>query len=179
MTETTVNEQTKQKPYDQFREFFLNEHRVTRDALLELGSAFTERNRATVAKLLEAIVKGTGPHFRFEEESLYPMLVPFFGKPYVRELLRAHDGAIQTARDLAKISSKEQWSDDDVARGVSGAQSILPHVSDCDGLSIMVEKMPESQIEKIISTHERAYQANLDLLAWADQVRIPPEKRAL
>jgi hypothetical protein len=47
----------------------------------------------------------------------------------------------------------------------------LPHVSDCDGLSIMVERLSEEKIRSILDARDRALQAGLDLLSWANEVR--------
>ena len=47
---------------------------------------------------------------------------------------------------------------------MAGARSILPHVSDCDGLSIMVERFPDERIRTILETRQRALAADVDLL---------------
>lgn len=179
MAANTDIESRRQDAFDEFRGFFLEEHRQTRDALLDLADAFKRRERKRIPGLLRTIVQHAGPHFRFEEESLYPMLIEFFGKPYVEELFRAHDRAIQTARDLRAIVRKDRLTDEDAALGIAGARSILPHVSDCDGLSLLVEKMSLEQIDTIIATHERANLVGLDMIAWADTVRQQPANRSL
>lgn len=55
-----------------------------------------------------------------------------------------------------------------------GARSILPHVSDCDGLSIMVERLPPARVEAIFAARARARAADVDLLRWAAQLRERP-----
>jgi hypothetical protein len=51
-----------------------------------------------VQRLLQKTAELTGPHFRYEEEVLYPGLVEIFGGKYIGSLFTAHDGAIGVAR---------------------------------------------------------------------------------
>ena len=44
----------------------------------------------------------------------------------------------------------------------------------CDGLSIMVERLPESQVEEIFAARDGSRDANLDLLTWAAMIRPRP-----
>jgi hypothetical protein len=53
-------------------------------------------------------------------------------------------------------------------------QSILPHVTDCDGLSILIETLPEDKLRSILETRDRANERGLDLIAWAEQERDRP-----
>ncbi len=157
-----------------FTETFRQEHRHVRDLLFDLIDAFGSRDLARASDLLEEIASATGPHFRYEEESLYPNLVGVFGSSYVDKLLGDHDQAVRTARRLVELAGKQELSDADVDEAVTGVQSILPHVSDCDGLSIMVERFPEHTINSILATRERALAADVDLLRWASTIRNRP-----
>lgn len=47
----------------------------------------------------------------------------------------------------------------------------MPHVSDCDGLSIMVERLPTEKVQSILDARDHSLRAGLDLLQWAKQVR--------
>jgi hypothetical protein len=51
---------------------------------------------------------------------------------------------------------------------------VLPHVSDCEGLSIMVEVLPETVVQEIVEARERARKDDLDLVDWATEVRKRP-----
>lgn len=157
-----------------FTRIFREEHRVVRDALLDLVQALEARDLERIRALLGQIAAATGPHFRYEEEALYPALVQIFGPAYVEHLLQAHDGAIAGAKRLVTIASQRTLSDDDVAEAMRLVRSILPHVSDCDGLSIMVERLPEAQVQAILDARERARSEGLDLLTWAGGVRARP-----
>lgn len=159
---------------DQFTEIFREEHRQVRDVLLDLIEAFKRRDREAIGRLLQRTAKLTGPHFRYEEESLYPALVQIFGEKYVDYLFSEHDRAIGRAGKLVELASKSALSDADVKQAEELIRAILPHVSDCDGLSIMVERLPEQTVQGVLDARERSNHAGLDLMQWTKQVRKRP-----
>jgi hypothetical protein len=154
-----------------FTDVFRQEHRQVRDLLFDLIDAFRARDSAEARALTVRIAALTGPHFRYEEESLYPSLVDVFGADYVEKLLGDHDGAVRTARRLVELAAVDDLTDAQVEEAVAAARSILPHVSDCDGLSIMVERFPTDRIESIFETRQRALDDDVDLLTWAADIR--------
>lgn len=156
---------------DQFTDAFRVEHRTIRDTLFALMEAFQARDKARIQPLLRQTAAITGPHFRYEEEALYPNLVGIFGEEYIEKLIGDHDRAIGSARSLVTLAGQDTLTAEDVARATRIIQSILPHVSDCEGLSIMVETFPEETVQTILTTRQNAREAGLDLLTWADQVR--------
>jgi hypothetical protein len=157
-----------------FNDIFRKEHRAVRDLLFDLIDAFKARDGARVRALVTKIAVLTGPHFRYEEESLYPDLVDVFGADYVDKLLADHDGAVRTARRLVELADLDELTDAEVTEGIAGARSILPHVSDCDGLSIMVERFADERVDGILKTRQRALDADVDLLTWAASIRNRP-----
>lgn len=159
---------------DQFTQIFRQEHRLVRDALLDLIEAFVARDRDRIRALIGQTATYTGPHFRYEEEALYPALVDIFGGGYVEQLMTDHDRAIGTAKKLAELSMKDSLSDEDVNKAVAMVRSILPHVSDCDGLSIMVERLPDEKVQAVLDARDRCNAAGLNLMEWAGQVRKRP-----
>ena len=163
---------------DQFTEIFREEHRQVRDALLDLIGAFKRRDREVISQLLERTAKLTGPHFRYEEELLYPALVQIFGEKYVDYLFSEHDRAIGRAGKLVELAAKPTLSDADIKQAEELIRAILPHVSDCDGLSIMVERLPEQTVQEVLETRERSNRAGLDLMQWTQQVRKRPMQAA-
>jgi hypothetical protein len=156
---------------ERFATVFREEHRTVRDLLLGLIDAAGERDVAGFRERLAAIAAATGPHFRYEEEALYPALVPFFGGEYVDQLLADHDRAITAARRLAELAAQEALAEDDAAEAVRLARGVLPHVSDCEGLSIMVELFADADVEPLLRARESALGEPLDLLTWASEVR--------
>ncbi len=159
---------------ERFARVFRNEHRQVRDVLLDLIAAFEARELASVRALLDRAAVLTGPHFRYEEESLYPALAEIFGEGYIEKLLGDHDRAIGTAKKLVGLSKKQSLTEDDVGTACRLVREVLPHVSDCDGLSIMVERVDATTVREILDTRDRAREAGLNLLEWADQVRGRP-----
>lgn len=156
---------------DQFTQIFREEHRKVRDVLLDLIQAFQERDRPRIHTLLNQAATYTGPHFRYEEESLYPALVKIFGEEYVEKLLDDHDGAIRSAGRLIQLGNKDPLTDEDIIEATRLIRGILPHVSDCDGLSIMVERLPNEEVQAILDTRDRSLSEGLNLIDWAGQVR--------
>lgn len=172
---------------EQFTEIFRGEHRKVRDVLLDLMQAFQGRDKARIQSLLSQAAHDTGPHFRYEEEALYPALVGIFGEEYIEKLLGDHDQVIRTAKKLMELAGKDPLTDDDVVRATQLIRSVLPHVSDRDGLSIMVERLPAEKVRSILDARDHSLRAGLDLLQWADQARtrktaldvIPPSQSHL
>lgn len=158
---------------DQFSATFRDEHRAVRDGVFDLIDAFGARDREAAAALVGRIAELTGPHFRYEEETLYPALVPVFGPAYVEALIDDHDGAIAGARRLVELVSAP-IGDAEAEEGAAVARSLLPHVSDCDGLSLMVERIPDADVQAVFDTRTRSLEAGLGLLDWADSVRYRP-----
>lgn len=156
---------------EEFSASFLEEHRGIRDLLFRLVTAFTEGDTGEARRLLEATAAATGPHFRYEEEALYPRLTAIFGDGYIDKLLADHDAAIRNARSLVSLSVRETLTDDERACAVGMVREILPHVSDCEGLSIMVETLPDEDVRRILEVRETARKEDLDLLEWASGVR--------
>lgn len=158
----------------EFTEVFRTEHRQVRDLLLELVRAFDERDARRARSLVATVAQATGPHFRYEEEAMYPRLTAIFGDAYVGKLLTDHDGAIRNARELQRLAGNDELTAEQAARGIELTRQILPHVSDCDGLAIMVETLPGEVADGILSARTSALDAGLDLLTWAATTRERP-----
>lgn len=165
---------------DEFNRAFRSEHRAVRDVLLDVVEALRNRDRPRAGQLLARLISLTGPHFRYEEESLYPALVEIYGLGYVKKLLADHDKAIGIVKRLVEIVEDESLEGESAEEAIRLVRGVLPHVSDCDGLSIMVERLPQERVEEVLAIRERALSSGLDLLAWAEQVRrrrsIPPRR---
>lgn len=162
---------------NRFSEMFRQEHRKIRDALFTLDKAFQDLDRDRISATIEEIAELTGPHFRYEEEALYPALAEIFGEAYIEKLLSDHDRAIGTAEALSKLAAKEDLNWHDSQRATDFVRSILPHVSDCEGLSIMVETFPDEQVQRILETREACAREGLDLIQWATRVRRRPYEK--
>ena len=157
---------TKLDPIAEFRE----DHRKVRDGLLELMEALQSKDVAKARKILGKINVLVGPHFRYEEEILYPTLRVFLGE-YVDQLLTEHDGVIATARSCAELLKKDSLTDEEAKLAVSAARALLIHVSNCDGLSILSERLNKNEIDTLSEKLATARKAGVPLLDWADTIR--------
>jgi hypothetical protein len=155
----------------EFTDVFRAEHRQVRDLVLELVGAFHERDIEWALTLGIAVATATGPHFQYEEEAMYPELRDIFGEAYVARLLAHHDGAIRNVREVLGLARQATLTEEQAERGARLAREILPQVSDCEGLTIMVETLPDELISQILAARNAALGANLDLLTWADTQR--------
>ena len=159
---------------NQFAGVFRQEHREIRDTLVGLAEAFKDRDKERISQAIHNVAELMGPHFRYEEEALYPSLVEIFGEDYIEELLSGHDRAIGTARALSALAAKMDLDSQDSQNAAAFVRSMLPHVSDCEGLSIMVEMLPDERVRKILDAREACRREGLDLQAWASMVRKRP-----
>ena len=150
---------------------FRQEHREIRDLLFDMITSFGEQDFEKSGALLKRLDILTGPHFRYEEESLYPALIQVYGEAYINKLLTDHDLAIARAKKLNSMIDKGSKEKDDITECINTVRSILPHVSDCEGLSIMVERLDDGIIHTICDSMENARKANLPLIEWSETAR--------
>lgn len=158
-----------------FAEIFKDEHRAIRDLLFDLVQAFRSRDQAGVNFFVNNLVGLAGPHFRYEEETLYPALLDLVSQEQVLNLLNDHDYAIAAIRKLKQLGSQSELTALDSRTGADCAQDLIAKVFRCDGLSIVIERLPEQSIRETMSARSRAVEANLNLLQWAGSIRPPRE----
>lgn len=148
------------------------DHRAVRDILLALIDAGNRGDGTKALELLLTLDKAGGPHFRFEEESLYPALEKFFGREYYEYLLSAHDRVIRSAGVLGGILGDSEISKEDADKLKAVIQTdILPHPIECDGLTLLAEKLSEKELDEIGENLEAARKEGVPLLQWAAEIR--------
>lgn len=152
----------------EFEEQFQDEHRTILEETEQLIEKLREGMNPDISKEVNQLNELLGPHFRYEEEALYPSLHDEYGRIYVKRLYDSHEGTIHTLRKLKK-GEDGSLNNSEALDAVYGW--LLPHVSDCEGLSIMVGQIPEEDLDEIAEARERAHEVGLDLLTWADEVR--------
>lgn len=153
-------------PIVEFRE----DHRKVRDGLLEIIEALKKKDVAGARKILGNINTLVGPHFRYEEEALYPTLRVFLGE-YVDQLLSEHNGVIDTARACAKLLQKDTLNDEEANQAANAARALLVHVSNCDGLAILSERLSPTELKDLGDKFAAARKAGVALLDWAEKIR--------
>jgi len=81
---------------------------------------------------------------------------------------------IGAAERLVVLSGQDRLSDAEVAEALRHVRGMLPHVSDCEGLSIMVERFPDDQVEFVLDARQRSLREGRDLITWARDIRERP-----
>lgn len=153
-------------PIKEFRE----DHRKVRDGLLEIIEALREKDIPKARDILGNLNTMVGPHFRYEEETLYPALRVFLGE-YVDQLIDEHDGVIETARTCAELLQKDTLTDEEAEQAANAARALLVHVSNCDGLAILSERLNQEELEELGEKFSAAREAGVSLLDWAEKIR--------
>ncbi len=150
---------------EEFNEIFRDEHRQLRDVLLGLIDAFqsndSERAREGIAEMAEQ----AAPHFHYEQEALYPALADVHGDEYVEKLLDEHAQAIAAAQQLAELAEQEELNPEEFEYGLDLVRQLLPHVSDRDGLAVMVEVLEPEVIKKIHKAQKESKSSGVNLAA--------------
>ncbi len=149
---------------------FRNDHRKVRDGLLDIIEALQSNDVVKARDILGNIDTLVGPHFRYEEETLYPTLKVFLGE-YVDELIKEHDGVIETARSCAELLQKDSLSEDEANQAAHAARALLVHVSNCDGLAILSERLKPEELDDLSEKFAAAREAGVSLLDWAKEIR--------
>ncbi|WP_181691246.1 hemerythrin domain-containing protein [Natronomonas sp. LN261] len=157
-------------------ETFQEEHRQTRDKCLELSDAIEAGDLDRAEELVHEIDVAAGPHFQYEEDALYPALITFFGEQKVKELVAEHDEAIEAAETLADLTSQDVLSKAETQEALRALPNIMVHVSDCDGLTVYLEKADDEVFEDIKRSMEAANEQGLTLTEYDETVRPSPEE---
>jgi hypothetical protein len=152
-----------------FTEGFRNEHRKARDIFLGIGAALGRRDPATIAELMGKADARIGPHMRYEEEVMYPALAPLYGDEYVEKMLADHDRAFGVAGRLMELASHDPITDEDVEEGNRIIRGLLPHVTDCDGLVLAIEVLPEERQRELFAARDRALADGLTMMQWGER----------
>lgn len=149
---------------------FREDHRKVRDGVLEIARALEKKDVKKARAILGKINTFVGPHFRYEEEHLYPALKRFLGE-YVDDLVKEHDGIIATARGCARLLSKDVLNKKEAEDARKKALAFLIHVSNCDGLAILSERFSKKELSRLGDKLARSRKQGVTLLDWAAKIR--------
>ncbi len=153
-------------PIAEFRE----DHRKVRDGILDITEALKKRDVKKAREILGKLNVLVGPHFRYEEEHLYPALRKFLGE-YVDQLLNEHNNVIDTAKACAALLSKDNLTEQEAEDARKAALALLVHVSNCDGLAILSERFNAKELDELGEKFSESRKAGVALLDWADKIR--------
>lgn len=149
---------------------FREDHRKVRDSLLEIMDYLKKKNVEKARDILGNLNVMVGPHFRFEEEYFYPTLRVYLGE-YVDQLIKEHDGVINTARTCAELLQKDNLTNKEATQAADASRAILVHVSNCDGLAILSERLKAKELKWLGGKLTTARKAGVPLLDWAAKIR--------
>lgn len=155
----------------QFIETFRDEHRRMRDILLSLSNAFETSDRQAIREGVEEMEAHAAPHFLYEEEALYPALAELYGDGYVVKLLDEHDLAVAAAQELMELAQKEEIDEEAAEYGAELVRRLLPHVSERDGISMIVEVLSPEKVETIRAAQEKSSARGAKLSALAERAK--------
>ena len=143
--------------------------RKVRDGLLDLADDAEAGDVGKAGEILGQIDALTGPHFRYEEETLYPAMKEFLGD-YVDSLIEEHGGVIDTAKTAAKLLSHPSLSKEEGKAIAKAARALLVHVSNCDGLNILAERFSQQKLDELGERFAQSRAEGVPLLQWADTI---------
>lgn len=148
------------------------DHKMVRDILLKLLEEIEKKNVEGALEMLLELDKLGGPHFRAEEETMYPILRRFFGDEYYNRLLEEHDRIIRAGRKIAVILGKGSLTDEEAEELISLIRrDILPHPVTCEGLGIFMERLTADELRRIGESIIMARKEGVPLLQWAESIR--------
>jgi len=165
---------------NQFTEAFRDEHRQMRDMLLGLMDAIAANDIESVRQGIGEMAAHAGPHFHYEEQVLYPALAEIYGDDYVERLAAEHDAALEAVQELSELAEAEEITPEQAGYGLELVRRLLPHVSDRDGLAVIVEVLPEETVQEIMRGREKSKRAGKTLieLAKGKKKGLPVARRA-
>jgi len=155
-------------PINEIRE----DHKKVRDILLDFMDSIRKLDVTKSVELLLILDKLGGPHFRAEEEVMYPTLKRFYGDEYYNRLLEEHDRVIRAAKQIGETLGKGSITPEEATTLVKLIQNeILPHPITCSGLEMMMERLTPEELDKIAESIVATRQADVPLLEWASTIR--------
>jgi hypothetical protein len=140
----------------EFAESFRQEHRMLRDILLALREALEVGEFEAVQDSIDDLAAAAGPHFFYEGEALYPALTEIYSDKYVNRLQAEHEQTLAAARALAELADSAELSPEETERATELVNGLLAHVSERDGLAVIVEVLPPEQVGAIVKAREHA-----------------------
>lgn len=151
---------------------FRADHAKVRDMLLELIDAVNKKDATKALEIMTRLDKISGPHFRWEEESLYLTFEKFFGRQYLEYLLGVHDRIVKRAKELVEILSRGKITDEE-AKTLSDMirNDILSHPIECEGITIFAEKLTQKELDELAENLKRTRKEGIPLLEWAEKIK--------
>ena len=147
------------------------EHDQIREVLQKLSISMMMEDVERFKKLLVKFDQITGPHFRFEEEAVYPALVDIYYPRYISKLYTDHDLAIARFNELNKLVNKEKFSESDYISGIRHLRMMDHLITGCEILPIKNIPLDDQQIRRLKTIHKKSKEEKLGLISWSNTRR--------
>ncbi len=147
-----------------------DDHRSARDGMFDLLRALEAGNLDEAREIMNFVNLVAGPHWRWEEETLYPQLQRF-SEELVQNLMVEHDKVIDAVEGLVDIVNQKSVSPEDLERARTLTFPILYHVATCDGLILWMEMMDEQETQELRQAIFVTRREGIPLLEWSQTLR--------
>jgi len=147
------------------------EHDQIREMLQKLSISIMMEDVARFKELLVKFDKITGPHFRFEEEAVYPALVDIYYPGYISKLYTDHDLVIARFNELNNLLNKEEFSGSDYISCIRHLRMMDHYITGCEILPIKKIPLDDQQIRRLKAIHRKSKEEKLGLISWSDTRR--------
>ncbi len=151
---------------NRFLRAFKEEHKVILNELLELRKVVNNRDNEAAAKLVEDLDRIMGPHFKVEEEALYPMLREYFGDENVEKLIEEHDIATSAMIEFKNNIGNKGYLEEHARDTLKHLQGFFMHVTSCDGLSIIIDRFSDEQKQELETRLDEVWENPEPLTSW-------------
>ena len=143
------------------------EHDQIREMLQKLSISIMIEDVERFKKLLVNFDQIIGPHFRFEEEAVYPALVDIYYPGYISKLYTDHDLAIARFNELKNLVNKEKFSESDYISGIRHVRMMGHYITGCEILPIKNIPLDDQQIKRLKTLHKKSKEEKLGLISWS------------
>ena len=155
------------------------EHRHLLTALVRLTIALGERNPARFRKQLESVTALLAVQFRYEEEALFPALVPVLHTDSVEALLAAHDEIISGMESLEAVAAADTIPETQVNAAAAVIWRVLENQYASERLTVLFCELTEDAAKSVFTARGTALDEQVDLTTWATSKRTHrPDFRA-
>ena len=147
------------------------EHRHLLTALVRLTIALGERNSTRFRKQLLSVASLLATQLRYEEESLFPALLPVLRDDSVKALLAAHDEIIASMDSLAAIAADDAIAETQVNTGAAAIWRVMENQYASERLTVFFPELTEDAAKSVFTARGAVLDEQIDLTTWATSKR--------
>jgi RND superfamily putative drug exporter len=132
------------------------EHRQLLDLLVEIELASESRRPERVVALAEQLRRLAEPHFRYEQQALFPQLVDPLGAEYVKGLYTAQEGVFQALGRIERLAGSGASPASAAAEMRRLVRSARSSLITCDAAAEVLERGPAESADRVLAARELA-----------------------